>query len=90
VDRKMQNPLWRELYNEVEKKYSNFGKQTNEIEDLFKHIKYYFPKTKMPTVYTVIGEMDYNGKAIYANDKLIIALELYLGKTINSMNFQNI
>lgn len=77
---KMQNPLWRELYNEVEKKYSNFGTQTNEIEDLFKHIKYYFPKTKMPTVYTVIGEMDYNGKAIYANDKLIIALELYLGK----------
>ena len=77
---KMQNPLWRELFNEVEKKYSNFGKQTNEIEDLFKHIKYYFPKTKMPTVYTVIGEMDYNGKAIYANDKLIIALELYLGK----------
>lgn len=77
---KMQNPLWRELYSEVEKRYSNFGKQTNEIEDLFKHIKYYFPKTKMPTVYTVVGEMDYNSKAIYANDKLIIALELYLGK----------
>ena len=34
----------------------------------------------MPTIYTVIGEMDYNNKAIYANDKLIIALELYLGK----------
>lgn len=77
---KMQNPLWRELYQEVEKKYGNFNKQTNEIEDLFKHIKYYFPKTKMPTVYTVIGEMDYNNKAIYAHDKLIIALELYLGK----------
>ncbi|WNM19194.1 gliding motility lipoprotein GldB [Flavobacterium capsici] len=77
---KMQNPLWRELYDETEKKYSNFGKQTTEIEELFKHLKYYFPTIITPTVYTVIGEMDYNNKAIYANDKLIIALELYLGK----------
>lgn len=77
---KMQNPLWQELYAEVEKKYSNFDKQTTELEELFKHMKYYFPTIITPTVYTVIGEMDYNNKAIYANDKLIIALELYLGK----------
>ncbi|MGV3698086.1 gliding motility lipoprotein GldB [Flavobacterium sp.] len=77
---KMKNPLWRELYQEVEKKYSDFGKQTNEIEDLFKHIKYFFPKATLPKVYTVIAEMDHNNKTIYANDKLIIALELYLGK----------
>ena len=51
---KMQNPLWRELYSEVEKRYSNFGKQTNEIEDLFKHIKYYFPKTKLIYVITTV------------------------------------
>lgn len=77
---KMQNKDWQALYSEVQKKYGNFGKQTTEIEDLFKHIKYYFPTVITPTIYTVIGEMDYNNKAIYANDKLIIALELYLGK----------
>lgn len=77
---KLQNPLWKELYQEVEKKYSDFGKQTTEIEELFKHLKYYFPDTTTPKVYTVIAEMDYNNKAIYTNDKLIIALELYLGK----------
>ena len=77
---KMQNPQWKELYSEVEKKYSNFGKETSEIEDLFKHIKYYYPKAILPKVYTVIAEMDYNTKAIYANEKLIISLELYLGK----------
>jgi len=76
---KLQNKDWRALYNEVQKKYPNFDKQTTEIEDLFKHIKYYFPETITPKVYTVIAEMDYNSKAIYANDKLIIALELYLG-----------
>ena len=77
---KMENPQWKELYQEVEKKYSNFGKQTSEIEELFKHIKYYYPTATIPKVYTVIAEMDYNTKAIYANDKLIISLELYLGK----------
>jgi hypothetical protein len=35
----------------------------------------------MPKIYTVIAEMDYHNKAIYANDKLVIALELYLGKS---------
>ena len=78
---KMQNKDWRALYAEVQKKFPDFNKQTTEIEDLFKHFKYYFPETVMPKIYTVIAEMDYNNKAIYANDKLIIALELYLGKS---------
>ena len=77
---KMQNPLWRELYGEVQKKYSNFEPVQKELETLFKHIKYNFPKTKTPKVITVISEMDYNNKAIYADSLLIISLELYLGK----------
>jgi len=77
---KMQHPQWRQLYQEVEKKYKNFNSEQTEIEDLFKHIKYYFPTVITPQIYTAIGEMDYLNKAIYANDKLIIALELYLGK----------
>lgn len=76
---KMKNPQWRELYSEVEKQYSDFGKQTNEIEELFRHIKYFYPNTVQPGIYTVIANMDYNNKVIYANDKLIISLELYLG-----------
>lgn len=77
---KMENPDWRELYKEVEKKYSNFNAEQQEIETLFQHIKYYFPQVITPKIYTVIADMDATNKAIYANDKLIIALELYLGK----------
>jgi len=77
---KMQNPLWRELYGEVEKKYKDFSPEQNDIVDLFKHIKYYFPTVITPKIYTVIGDMDYMNKTIYAHDKLVIALELYLGK----------
>ena len=77
---KMQNPQWRELYAEVQKKYSNFNNETQKIEELFKHIKYYFPKTETPKVYTVISQMDYQNKVIYTGNMLIISLELYLGK----------
>ena len=77
---KMQNQQWRELYAEVEKKYADFNPEKEKIEELFKHVKYYFPETKTPKVYTVISEMDYQNKVIYKNNMLIIALELYLGK----------
>lgn len=77
---KMQNPQWRELYAEVEKQYSNFDTQTTQIEELFKHIKYYYPKTKIPKIITIISEMDYQNKAIYADSLVIVSLELYLGK----------
>lgn len=77
---KMQDPLWKEVYGEVEKKYPDFGPQTEGIEELFKHIKYYFPNTKVPVLYTIIGQMDYSTKVLYAKDTLIISLELYLGK----------
>ncbi len=77
---KMQHPQWRELYGEVQKKYSDFDSVKEEIEVLFKHVKFYFPKTKTPKVITLISEMDYNSKVIYADSLVIIPLELYLGK----------
>jgi len=77
---KMQNPLWRELYTEVQKKYANFEPLQKELELLFKNIKYNFPQTKIPKVITVISEMDYNKKVIITDSLAIISLELYLGK----------
>ncbi|MDI6031962.1 gliding motility lipoprotein GldB [Flavobacterium sp. LB2P84] len=86
---KMQDPLWRELYTEVQKKYGDFEPVKVELELLFKHIKYYFPKTKTPKVITVISEMDYKNKAIYADSLVVISLELYLGKNHKFYQFPN-
>lgn len=77
---KMENPQWRELYSEVQKKFRDFEPEKLKIVGLFKHIKYYFPKTNTPEIFTIISEMDYNNKVVYTDDKIIIALELYLGK----------
>lgn len=86
---KMQDPIWREVYTEVQKKYADFEPVKTELELLFKHIKYYFPKTKTPKVITIISEMDYNNKAIYADSLVIISLELYLGKNHKFYQFPN-
>lgn len=77
---KMKAPIWREVYTEVEKKYSNIEGVQYDVESLFKHIKHYFPGTKTPKVITLISDMDPSNKAIYADSLVIISLELYLGK----------
>jgi gliding motility-associated lipoprotein GldB len=77
---KMQEPIWREVYAEVQKKYSNVEGVQNDLETLYKHIKYYFPETKQPKLITLISDMDYSNKAIYADSLVIVSLELYLGK----------
>jgi len=86
---KMQNPLWRELYTEVQKKYPSNEPLKSDFESLFKHIKYYFPKTKTPKVITVISEMDYENKVIYADSLVIVSLEMYLGKEHRFYQFPN-
>ena len=86
---KMQNPLWRELYAEVQKKYSNFEPTKKELNTVLKHIKYYFPESKTPKVITVISEMDYNNKIIYTDSLMIISLEMYLGKNHKFYQFPN-
>jgi gliding motility-associated lipoprotein GldB len=77
---KMTAPIWREVYAEVGKKYPSSEEIQNSVETLVQHMKYYFPKTKTPKVITLISDMDYNNKAIYADSLIIISLELYLGK----------
>ena len=77
---KMNNPLWRELYAEVQKKFGDFKIQKTELEETFRYLKYYFPKTKIPKVYTLIYEVDANTKTIFADSIVLISLEMYLGK----------
>ena len=77
---KMKNPMWRELYGEVQKKYLDIEPLKTEVESLIKHIKYYYPETKNPKIVTLISEMDYKSKSIYADTLILVPLELYLGK----------
>ncbi|HSD13435.1 MAG TPA: gliding motility lipoprotein GldB [Flavobacterium sp.] len=77
---KMKNPLLRELYGEVKKKYPNDSAFENDLEELFKHIQYYYPNQKTPKVITLISEVDREAKAIYADSLVLLSLDTYLGK----------
>lgn len=77
---KMRDPLWRELYSEVQKKFPDLQDETEQVEDVVKHMKYYFPQTRTPKLITLISEMDYHTKAIYADTLVLVSLEMYLGK----------
>src|SRR5690606_24296287 len=77
---KMQDTLWREVYDEVRRKFGDFSAEQQELENFFKRHEYYFPGAAIPDVYTLVGEMDYHSKTLYAQDKLLISLELFLGR----------
>ncbi len=77
---KLTNPMYQELYNEVQLKYNNDDVLRQDLTALFQHIKYYFPKFKTPKVLTVISEMDYENKVVFTDTLAIISLDLYLGK----------
>lgn len=77
---KINTPLLQELHAEVDKVYPpNDKKLAGDIEELVKHIKYYYPKASVPHVVTLISEMDYESRAIYADTLVLVSLDLYLG-----------
>ena len=72
-----------ELYAEVQKQYPNFDNQKEKLIALFKHIKHYYPKFIAPNIITILSDVDYDKRVIYADSLLIISLDVYLGKDSN-------
>lgn len=77
---KIKNPLLKELYGEVKKKYPDNSAFENDLEQLFKRIQYYYPDQKTPRVITLISEVDKDAKAIYTDSIVLLSLDTYLGK----------
>jgi len=76
---KLKNPLLRELYKEVQKKYSDITELEEGLTSLFGYIQYFFPKQNTPRVITLINEVDTDAKAIYTDSIALISLDCYLG-----------
>jgi len=77
---KMQNKDEQELFTKTEKIYHDFTEESNQLTNLFKHIKYYFPKFKEPKVITLLTNVDYENNVVLADDLLFISLDVFLGK----------
>ena len=77
---KIKNPLLQELHGEVDKQFpAGSDKVKDDITELYRHIKYFYPQAPQPKVVTLISEMDYQNRVIYTDSLLLISLDLYLG-----------
>ena len=68
------------LQDAVIREYPDLSNMEQKVSDLFRHIKYYFPKTKIPRVITLTNNVDYQIKTIYSDSLLLISLDTFLGE----------
>ena len=52
----------------------------SEVEDVMRHVIYYFPEFKPTPVVTVLSDVNYRQKVIPTASQLIISIDTYLGK----------
>lgn len=69
-----------ELFHMSQEVFENFESEKSQIEDLFKHVKYYHASFKSPKIITLITNLDYENKVVYADSLLFVSLDMYLGK----------
>lgn len=70
----------KELYNKSQEVFGDFENEKEQIECLFKHIKYEHSNFEAPKIITLITNLDYQNKIVYADSLLFVSLDMYLGK----------
>lgn len=71
--------LQEHIDREVAKAFSDFETEKQDLELLFKHIKYYYPTYTVPEVVTVTSFVDHKNRVILNDSLLLISLDVYLG-----------
>lgn len=76
---KISDTLQQQIFSEVRETFQDFKKTETDIENLFNHIKYYFPEFNPPRVITVTNDVDYRNNIFVTDTISLIALDNYLG-----------
>ncbi|MFM2226057.1 MAG: hypothetical protein RJA07_2259 [Bacteroidota bacterium] len=66
------------LHDTVQKYYIDFSPYQIQLQKAFQYHKYYFPQSKIPSVYTFISEFGYG--VITTDSTLAIGLDMFLGE----------
>ena len=77
--KRQQDSLQLLLQDAVIEVYPDIAPLETLVSHLFKHIKYYFPSTKIPRVITLTNNVDYQIKTVYSDSLLLISLDTFLG-----------
>lgn len=76
---KMRDTLQQQLSYATDSVFAEMKTEQQELEDLFRHIKYYFPSFRSPRVITATSYVDYRNKVIVTDSIALISLDTYLG-----------
>ena len=70
----------KQLYEAVQKKFTDLTDLEKQFADAFSLLRYYFPDASVPQIYTFVSGLDYEHFIMYYLDTLLIPLDLFLGK----------
>ena len=68
------------LQDAVAKVFSEIQPLEKKVSSLFKLIKYYFPRTKIPQIITLTNNVDYQIKTVYSDSLLLLSFDTFLGE----------
>jgi gliding motility-associated lipoprotein GldB len=83
---KRDQPFLKELQAEVQRVYPDLDTIETNLQELFRHITFYYPKFKVPRVVSLVND-DKLPKAFYTPNMVVIPLSIYLGR--NSKYYVN-
>ena len=75
----LNDPTIKSLYRETLKQYPSLSWLESDLTMVFRRIKYLIPSWTVPSVFTYISGGDIEYPIKYADNNLIIALDLFLG-----------
>ena len=78
---KLKDTIQISLLEEVDMVFGDFKAEEQNLQSLFRHIKYYFPKYEIPEVVTVTSNVDYANRVILTDSLLLLGLDNYLGSS---------
>ena len=81
----LKDPIVKQFKKDVDKQYDDLDWLEKELYEAFKRILYFDSTFKIPKVFTYISGGDFEFPVKYAENNLIIALDMYLVNLILSM-----
>jgi len=67
------------LFGKTQAVFGDFQDEKKKLSRLFKHVKYYHPDFNAPQTVTLITNLDYQYRVVYADSLLLLSLDMYLG-----------
>ena len=77
---RIEDSIQKEIQSSIDSVFADFKSTEKDLISLYKHIKYYNPSLKIPTLITVNSDIDYLNKIIPMGDSIVlINIDNYLG-----------